>query len=165
MNQATYTIAEILKIDLMTARKVQTQMGIGESNRRTGGVTIFTALPARHHCTSGMVHAQVMSPCLLRCPHKLGKFYIPPKAHDSSNRMDSQYDHPARDLPLPRHRAQMCSVFPFAPPRFTQDFTTPRSVILISPNGLSDPGVQAASCQDFAILERVLCGCRRSVFS
>ena len=28
MNQATYTIAEILKIDLMTARKVQTQMGI-----------------------------------------------------------------------------------------------------------------------------------------
>lgn len=29
MNQATYTIAKILKIDLLTARKVQTQMGIG----------------------------------------------------------------------------------------------------------------------------------------
>lgn len=28
MNQATYTIAKILKIDLLTARKVQTQMGI-----------------------------------------------------------------------------------------------------------------------------------------
>jgi hypothetical protein len=28
MNHATYTIAKILKIDLLTARKVQTQMGI-----------------------------------------------------------------------------------------------------------------------------------------
>jgi hypothetical protein len=28
MNQATYTIAKILKIDLLTARQVQTQMGI-----------------------------------------------------------------------------------------------------------------------------------------